>query len=33
MNFASLQLLGEASDIVVGKNLKDYLYSDKDLKE
>jgi hypothetical protein len=33
MNFASLQLLGESSEIVVGKNIANYLFSDKDHKE
>jgi len=33
MNIASLQLLGEANDKVVGKNIADYLFSDKDSKE
>jgi hypothetical protein len=33
MNFASMQLLGEASEVVVGKNISNYLFSDKDHKE
>ena len=32
MNPASIMLLGETSDKVVGKNISEYLYGDKDLK-
>ena len=32
MNPASLSLLGETSDQVIGKNISTYLYSDKDVK-